>query len=58
MSFTIKCDKCGHTDKFVERKHRGGNRIPIIITTESEPGDAPAWLVLTCSSCGHKVKDL
>lgn len=58
MSFTIKCDKCGHTDKFVARKHKSGKRMPIIISVEHEPGDAPGWYSLTCSKCGHKVEDI
>lgn len=58
MSFTIKCDKCGHTDKFTEHKHRNSKRVPIVISIETEPGNASSWYSMSCTACGHKVNEL
>lgn len=60
MSFTIKCDKCGHTSKWRQRQVRNSQLKghPIVIETKSEPGDAGYWHALRCTNCGQEVEEI
>ena len=60
MSFTLKCDKCGHTSKWRQRKVRNSQLKghPIVVFSRSEPGDAPEWYVMQCTNCGQEVEEI
>jgi rRNA maturation protein Nop10 len=59
MSFTIKCDACGHVAKFRKSKRRNNDRRgrPILII-KKHYGDVPDWYTLRCSVCGHEEEEI
>lgn len=60
MSFSIKCDKCGHVVKFVKsaKRHNVKVDIPILIYTRIERKSGVDWLVMECTACGQEQEEI
>jgi hypothetical protein len=59
MSFSIKCDKCGHVVKFVKSTKRHNCKIerPITISFKNDNNKSDVT-VMKCSVCGHEQKEI